>query len=909
MTTHSTSNARGLSPKSADFTKALQDAFDAERAGQSYGAVGKLLRERLPVLRKDPFETILRGDRIARHHAQSIDDLIKTLFNLAPIPKGAKRGEVTVCAVGGYGRRMLAPYSDVDLLFLYGTSDAEEIRGQVDSLLYPLWDSGIKIGHAVHTPKSAVEFCKEDMVARTAFLDARFLCGSKKIFNDFEKNFDGLRRRTIREFVAAKLEEQEERQTRTGETRYLVEPDVKEGKGGLRDLQMLRWLYKYGFGAEIGASSAIDKVMDASERRALIKAEHFLWSVRTQLHDLRGRADEKLAFDIQPQIAERLGYADRTDMTAAERLMKHYFVNAVEVGRLTRILCARLEEARTKRLPHFPKLLPKLLQADEAPGKPNLRIRSGRLDFESVAKARRQPRDLFRLFRAFGKNPKIDFHPDALAIVSEMLPSVTSTIRKDPVIGKLFKGILLDSEEPVRVLRVMTETGLLGKYIPTFGSIVGRIDYGLYRRYTLDEHVLRCIGLLGRLRTGELKAKHPFATLVMGTEKDPMIFFVAVLLHESIWTVKKKSITESEKLITRVSRRLGLDPEDAKRVGWAAARHLLLVRTAERRNLSETHAISTFAETVGDRQRLDLMLVISVCHLRIVSDHSWDEVRRRQIAALYAGSIAWFEGGNDGLEERLNQRAVNARAQIKTQLKDWTSEEKESFLERLTNHMLRSAEPGILVRFAHLIRAAEKDSAAAAVTVAPRDGDLEAIVYADDRTGLLADLAGAIASTGLSVRSVQALTTQDGKALDIFTIQSADGTPMDDLERAGQLHQSLLSAARETPKSAPKPTRQFGDRREIFTVEPVVRVELEASEDASVVEAEGLDRPGLLYELAHAVSDLNVAITSAHIATYGERAVDVFYLCDRAQKKITEPKVLGQIEKRLLAVLSAGSKT
>ncbi len=907
MTTQSTPNARGLSPKSADFAKALRDAFAAERAGQSYGAVGKLLRERLPIIRKTPFETMLRGDRIARHHAQSIDDLIKALYTLAPIPEGTKKGEITVCAVGGYGRRMLAPFSDIDLLILHEASDVEEIRGQIDSLLYPLWDSGLKIGHAVHTPKTAVGFCKEDMVARTAFLDARFLCGSKKIFTDFQKHYDGLRRRTIREFVAAKLEEQEERQTRAGETRYLVEPDVKEGKGGLRDLQMLRWLYKYGFGAEIGASSAIDKVMDASERRALTKAEQFLWSVRTQLHDIRGHADEKLAFDIQPQIAERLGYADRSDMTAAERLMKHYFLNAVEVGRLTRILCARLEEARTKRLPHFPKLLPKLLQTDEAPGKPNLRIRSGRLDFESAAKARRQPRDLFRLFRAFGKKPQIDFHPDALAVVSEMVPSVTSTVRKNPVIGSLFEGILLSSEEPVRVLRVMTETGLLGKYIPAFGSIVGRIDYGLYRRYTLDEHVLRCVGLLTQLRSGELEAKHPYATQIMRTEKDPVIFFIAVLLHESTWTVKKRSVLEAEKLVTRVSRRLGLGPEDAKLVGWAAARHLLLVRTAERRNLSEARAISAFAKAVGDPRRLELMLVISVCHLRIVSDHSWDEVRRRQIAELYAGSMAWFEGGDAGLEARLDQRAKKARAQIKTQLKDWKGKEKDDFLVRLTNYMLRSAEPDILVRFAHLMRAAEKDGVAAAVTVTPRDGDLEAIVYADDRTGLLADLAGAIASTGLSVRSVQALTTQDGKALDIFTIQSADGTPLDDLERAGHLHQALLSAARETPKNAPKPTRQFGDRRNIFSVDPIIRIELDASEDASVVEAEGLDRPGLLYEMAHAVSDLEVTIASAHIATYGERAVDVFYLCDRRQQKITDPKTLREIEKRLLGVLSAGS--
>ena len=243
--------------------------------------------------------------------------------------------------------------------------------------------------------------------------------------------------------------------------------------------------------------------------------------------------DEKLAFDIQPEVAERLGYADRSNMTAAERLMKHYFVNTVEIGRLTRILCARLEEERTKRLPHFPKFLPKVLQVDEAIGKPNLRIRNGRLDFESAAKARRQPRDLFRLFRAFSKYPKIDFHPAALALVSEQAPKITSDVRNDKIIGKLFAAMLMQrvsssipemASGPMRVLRVMIETGLLGKYIPAFGSIVGRIDYGLYRRFTLDEQVLRCVGLLSKIQCGEYEKEHPHSTAI--TQNAETAFFV-----------------------------------------------------------------------------------------------------------------------------------------------------------------------------------------------------------------------------------------------------------------------------------------------------------------------------------------------------------------------------------------------
>lgn len=883
---------------------ALSAAVAAEQAGQDHGAAGKVLKNAIVQLRRQTMRDVVRGDRIAARLSKGVDEMVAALFRHTREGIGA---DIAICAVGGFGRAELAPYSDVDLLFLHRPKVEGRLRDALNRILYPLWDSGMKIGYAAHSPESAVKFAKDDIVARTAYLDARFLCGEKKIFDDFASAYDKLRKKTIPEFVAAKLSEQGERQAAFFETRFLVEPDVKEAKGGLRDLQTLRWLFKYAYGDDIGKSKAIDRVLDPAERRALAKCERFLWSVRSHLHDYRGRADEKLTFDVQPEIARRLGYADRKNMTAAERLMKHYFVNAVEVGRLTRIMCARLEEERSKRVPRLPKLLPRELQKDEAPGKPNLRIRNGRLDFESAAKARRQPRDLFRLFRAFGKQPKFDFHPDALAIVAEQVPSVTLEVRRDDVIAALFTGILCDSEDPVRVLRIMEETGLLGKYIPSFGSIVGRIDYGLYRRFTLDEHVLRCVGLLHQIRRGELKKEHPIATGIVKNADNPMVFYLGVLLHEAAWSLKEKTAAGAEKLVTRVSKRLGLDANAAALAGWAASRHLTLVRTAERRNLTEAHAVSAFAESVGSRERLDMMLVLSVCHLKVVGFQSWDEITRLRLSELYDAAALWFEHGADALEKKLDARAKEIRKDAKERLSGWSEKEKTAFLDRLDDTMLRSLDADIIARFAKLARAAENDAANAAVVATPRDGDLEAIVYTDDRPGLLADLAGAVASTGMSVRTVQALTTEDGKAIDIFIIQSPDGVPVEDSEQSRRLHQSLLAAASAPPASAPKLRRRLGDRREIFTVVPNVRIEVEASEEAMVVEAEGLDRPGLLYELTTALAREGATIASAHVATYGERAVDAFYLQNASGGKLTDAAALKRIEKSLMDVLSAGS--
>ena len=883
----------------------IRNALAKERAGQAFGETGRVLKGAVADLRRETMRQFTRGDQIAGRLSGGVDALIQGLFAAAP---DKIEESFCVAAVGGFGRGKLAPYSDVDLLFLYKPEFEDQLRATLDSFLYPLWDSGLKLGYAAHTAQSAAEFAKEDIIARTAYLDGRLVCGSKTVFDDFERAYDKLRRKTKNQFVTAKLEEQAVRQTKSDETRYLVEPDIKEGKGGLRDVQTIRWLHKYVYGASAGEKHISKKVMEPGERRALEKASRFLWSVRAHMHDIRGCADEKLTFDIQPEIASRLGYKDRTDMTAAERLMKHYFVNAVEVGRLTRILCARLEEERAKRLPHLPKLLPRRLLEDEAPGKPNLRIRNGRLDFASAAKARRQPRDLFRLFRAYSKQPKIDFHPAALAIVTDHAPKVVSEVRKDPVIAKLFTGIITDAVDPVRVLRIMTETGLLGKYIPAYGSIVGRIDYGLYRRFTLDEHILRCIGLLTQIRKGELKEQHPITTRIVQRAKNPMLFYLALFLHESIWSVRGKSVAECEKLVARVSKRLGLNDEDAALAGWAAARHLLMVRTAERRNLADIRVISTFAQKVGSKERLDLILALSVCHLRMVGAQSWSEIIRRQLTALYEGAQIWFEHGEAAVEERFETRAMQARAETKAALSDWKNSDKERFLDRLGGSIFRSVGPDIITRFAYLARAADSDGAGSAVAITPRDGALEAIIYADDRPGLLADLAGAIAESAMSVRTVHALTTLDGKAIDIFTIQSPDGLPIDDKDQGARIHAALSSAARQHPDAEPSLRQRFGDRRSIFVVVPVIRIEQEASDEATIIETEGLDRPGLLYQLTAALSKLGLTIVSSHVATYGERAVDAFYVQTAAGKKITDARLLARAEKSLTQVLSAGSK-
>lgn len=891
--------------KSGALGQRLDAALEKERAGQSFGAVGVALKRSLAEARSQLLAQHARGDVIVAKISDFMDEAIGVIARpaLAALPK---KGRIAVVATGGYGRAQLAPLSDIDLLILHSGVEEEALKTFVNALLYPLWDGGLTVGQGVHTPQSAVNFASKDMTAMTAFLDARLVTGDEKLFKDFTSKFDMLRWRMKSKFVKAKKQEQENRHDNSNQSRYLSEPDLKEGKGGLRDIHVILWIYRALYGRALGDAPKRGAIFRPADAQSLKKAERFLLSLRVHLHDLRGRADERLTFDIQPALAERLGYADRADMSAAERMMKHYFVTAVEIGRLTRIFWARLEEENAKLLDRAPAPLPKTLSSDEAGDKVNLRIKNGRLDFNNAAAAGKNTIDLFRYFRAFAKRADIDFHPDALDLISKNSISITSSVRRDPEVAKLFVASISTARDPVKLLRVMSETGLLGKYVPSFGQITGRVEYGLFRRYSLDEHVFQAIGTLTKIRLGQLTDEHPISAAILEDAPNKAAFYIAILLHQSGWSLKDRTEANAEALIERVARRLGVSDEEAGAIAFAAARPLYMVEIAHRRDLGEAEAIAEFAARVGSPERLRMLLVLTVCHLRAMSEEAWDEWTRKQISALYLGAEAWFRGGSPALEKWMEARAARTRKDAEQALADWPKADRAAFMDRLSDATLALIDPETFSRAAELARSEE----ASGVAVSVREDGVEAIVYADDRPGLLADLAGAIAGASGNVRDVHALTLDDGKVIDVFLVRPPDGAAgetLADFMRA--LHAALLSAARKKPTEPPRLTRLIGDRRSIFTVPPVVRIDPEASRSALVVEAEGRDRPGLLYSLTSALTDLGVVINSAHIATYGERAVDAFYLKTAEGAKITDRRLQQSIEKKLLQALGETAKT
>ncbi len=885
----------------ATFAEICAAAPDEEAAGR----LGGYLKDKFETAQTRWFASTRNGAAIARRLSSLADGVIVALFDEAARRFPEAAGRVAVVAIGGFGRGRLAPHSDIDLMFLHQFKDDNEIRPVLDFVLYPLFDAARIVGQCVHTPSSARAFAKEDMVARTSFLDHRFLCGDEETHRDFSARYDRLRLTTKRAFVKAKLAEQERRHDLSSQSRFLAEPDVKEGKGGLRDLDLLRWLYKYVFDEPLDEETKGGRILGEADYRAFQKAERFLWSIRVHLHDIRGRGDERLSFEVQPKLAERLRYAERPGAIPAERLMKHYFTNAAEVGRLMRIFCTRIEEEQMARPPRAAKVLPAALLRDEAPGRPNLRLKNGRLDFARPREAARNPRDFLRLFRAFARRPALDFSPDALALVAENAAAVRQEVRRDPVNNALFIATLMNAKDPVKTLRVMGETGLLAKFLPYFAALHGRITYGLYRRYTIDEHVFQAIGVLSAIRRGEARDDHPLASQILEKYADLTPFYLVVLLYEARFSIRPFSEEKMRRLVARIAARFCDDEDDIADIKRTASHLGRMIEVAKRRNLSDRRTIARFAEEVATRKSLDLYLVMSVCHLRVVGINTWDRWTRDQLSDLYAATAAYLTGGPVGVEDWMARRAEAVRAEASLKLSHWLKSERAAFIDRAPPEIVRSLDADQLTRFAKLARSATAKEKGAAVDARRVDGVIEAMVYTDDRRGLLADLAGAIAAVGASVRTVLILTSGDGKAVDIFTIQSLDGAPIADDALAGRLQDALEDAAEREEAPVRIAARRHGDRRRIFDVPSEVRVDLEASQECVVVEAEGRDRPGLLYKLAAALSEIGVTIKSAHIATYGERAVDSFYLRDAPGYKITNKRRLQSIERRLLNVLNA----
>ncbi len=839
------------------------------------------------------------------------DGLIRSIFEYALARSGAKLDQpLALVATGGYGRGLLAPSSDLDLLFLCDEEPRGPTRQVVEFLLYLLWDLGLKVGHATRSIADCIAVAAGDLTVRTALLDARLLEGDHKLFARFLARF---RKECVESalsaFLAGKIAERTARHQRYGESPFLVEPNIKEGRGGLRDLQTLYWMAKAAFNvpsiADLDTLPMADGILSAYEARRFRRSLDFLWSVRLNLHYVTGRAEERLTFDLQPVIGARMGYTRHRRQNGVERFMRHYFLTAREVTRLTRVL----EPAILRAALGPPAVAGAAGDAQLAAD--GFMLEEGKLALRPETDFARAPIGMLRLLRT-ARDRALELHPLALrAMIRNERNAIA--LRGNEEAAAILLDLLCgrDAEhnraDGARWLTILNEAGILGRLLPDWAQIVGQMQFDTYHVFTVDEHTIEAIRVLNTLEKGALSEIAPVASGLMDQLQSRRALYVAMLLHD---IAKGRGGDHSEigaRIALNVGPALGLSTEETEMVSWLVLHHLLLSQTALKRDIDDPKTILDLADTVQSPERLRLLLILTVADMRAVSPKVWNAWKATLLRELYVRVAEVLAGGLATTER--DQRVLRARRATASLLTDWTEAEVQNFLGLGYPGYWLAFDPETHVRHARMVRDAEGRGAPLTVesAVLPTRAVTEVTVYTADHAGLFSRIAGALAVAGASIVDARIHTMTNGMALDTFWIQDAAGGAFDAphrLARLSVLIEQALSGRLKFAAEIRKVTNALlGQRMRAIHVPARVVIDNRASNTHTVIEVNGRDRPGLLHDITAAISAQGLTIASAHISTYGVRAVDVFYVKDMFGLKITSEQKLAQLREALLAAI------
>ncbi|HVZ09356.1 [protein-PII] uridylyltransferase [Rhodopila sp.] len=854
----------------------------------------------------------ITGLQAARLLGALVDGVVSALFEHASRQTDLGPAEhLSIAATGGYGRGVLAPFSDIDLLFLTGNQPTPETLRVVEYMLYFLWDLGLKVGHATRSIMDCLTEGAKDTTIRTALLDARHLTGDKALFGEFHHRFrTACKEAGAAEYIAAKQAERAVRHRRYGDSPFVVEPNVKEGRGGLRDLQTLYWIARYVFDTQtMGELADLGGILTQMEARHGRRAWEFLWTVRFHLHYVAGRAEERLTFDLQPVVGARMGYTRHGRQDGVERFMRHYFLTAREIARLTRIL----EPAILRSALGPPALEAEtdaaLLSAGFVLAEGKLMPISGR-DFDV------EPIQMLRILQvARGRN--LELHPLALRsfIQNERRATV---LRGDPKAAALFMDLLCGKEpdhhkgsqhpDGAKWLAILNETGFVGRYLPDWARIVGKMQFDTYHIFTVDEHTIEAIKVLNALERGELSEIAPVASDLVEHVQSRRSLYLAMLLHDIAKGRGGDHSVIGADIALRVGPTLGLTDEETETVSWLVLHHLLLSATAFKRDIDDPKTILDLADTIQSPERLRLLLVLTVADMRAVSSKVWNGWKATLLRELY-GRVAEVLAGGLATTER-DVRVSRAKQAVAALLDDWTEQEVEHFTSLGYASYWLAFDPETHARHGRLIRDAEERKAPLTVDTQPLPARAvtEVTVYCADHAGLFSKISGALAIAGASIVDARIHTMTNGMALDTFWVQDAAGGAFDAPHRLARLSVLIDQALTGRLPLASEIRRVskvlLGRRMQAIHAPPRVVIDNHASNTHTVLEVNGRDRPGLLHDLTAAISEQGLQIASAHVTTYGVRAVDVFYVKDIFGLKIENERKLAQLREALMQALT-----
>ena len=857
---------------------------------------------------KDLFMENKDGFYSGELRAKAIDAVILSTFDVVntyafPIANPTKADKLSIIAVGGYGRGNLAPGSDIDILILTPYKITPRIEQIVETLLYILWDLKLKVGYAIRSLEDNISKAKLDNTICTALLDARLISGDQDLWIQFNSVFKlEILNKLKEKYFYEKIKERDVRHKKMGDSRYLLEPNIKEGKGGLRDLNTIRWIISFLYQGNSAKEYLSLGLMTNKEASFYNKAEKYFMTLRSMMHYYSKNNSDRLTFDLQLSIAEKLGYKSHSGSTPIERLMKHYYLFAKDVGYLTKSVLENIENNNFKTDKSFFKKLVFNIKKNK----------NGVFEFYGnsihLAKTEKniEPLDIFRAYD-FSAKYDLSLSNDLINIIKLNIRKV-DTLRNSKKANTFFINVLTNINNSEKVLRSMSEIGLLGRFIPDFQKVVARVQHDMYHTYTVDEHTINAIGILRKIDNGELKSKFDLASEVIKKIVSKKVLYIALFLHDIAKGRGGDHSILGGEVAQNLCPRFGLNADETETVVWLVENHLLMSQVAFKRDLQDPNTIIDLKKRIQSPELLKLLYVLTVADITAVGPEIWNSWKDNLLKIVYNETLMEINGGGD-----IKSRTVvedSAKTKLRNSLSDWSDQEFEKYINRFFSYYWTNINFDVHLHHAKLIRDADSKDLKIKIDIENLDdqGVTEISIYTQDHLGLFARTCAGLALAGTSVQDARIVTTKDGMTVNTFLIRSANSFSfIEDKNRISTLEDTIRKTISEErdPKILIKEFKsiQIPSRKDSFIIEPRVLIDNLSSKTHTLIEINSKDKIGLLHTLASELFLMGLHISTARISTYGVRVVDVFYIKNMTGGKITEKDKIDVIKSKLMKAI------